>query len=85
MHPRVEWLAGYSWRLIVIGIVALAGLWLIQRLAPVVVPLAIATFLTRLLLPISNALRRRRWRPGLAAIATLVVFLALLAGGKSVV
>lgn len=80
MHPRVEWLAGYSWRLIVIGIVALAGLWLVQRLAPVVVPLAIATFLTRLLLPISNALRRRRWRPGLAAITTLVVFLALLAG-----
>jgi putative heme transporter len=80
VHPRVEWLAAYSWRLIVIGVVGLAGLWLIQRLAPVVVPLAIATFLTRLLLPISNALRRRRWRPGLAALMALVVFLALLAG-----
>lgn len=80
MHPRVEWLAGYSWRLIVIGIVALSGLWLIQRLAPVVVPLAIATFLTRLLLPISNALRRGGWRPGLAAITTLAVFLVLLTG-----
>lgn len=85
MHPRVEWLAAYGWRLIVIGILTLAGLWLIRRLAPVVVPLVIATFLTRLLLPISNGLRRRRWRPGLAAIATLLVFLALLAGVSALI
>jgi predicted PurR-regulated permease PerM len=76
----VDWLAAYSWRLIVIGIVVLAGLWLLRRLAPVVVPLVIAVFLTRLLVPVSNWLRRHRWRPGLAALASMLALLALLIG-----
>jgi putative heme transporter len=85
VHPRVEWLAAYSWRFIVIGIVGLAGLWLIQRLAPVVIPIVVATFLTRLLTPISNFLRHRRWRPGWAAIATLLAFLVFIAGLSAVI
>jgi predicted PurR-regulated permease PerM len=79
------WLGGYAWRLIVIGIVGLAALWLIRRLAPVLVPAVIALFLTRLLVPVSDRLRRSRSRPGLAAGATLLGFLVAFVAVTSLV
>jgi predicted PurR-regulated permease PerM len=85
VHPIVERLAAYSWRLIVIGIVLLASLWLVQRLSPVLIPVVIALFLTRFLAPVSNWLRARRWRPGLAALATMLAFFVLVAGAAAVI
>jgi predicted PurR-regulated permease PerM len=85
VHPVVERLAAYSWRLIVIGIVLLASLWLVQRLSPVLIPVVIALFLTRLLAPVSNWLRARRWRPGFAALATMLAFFVLIAGVGAVI
>jgi predicted PurR-regulated permease PerM len=58
IHPVVDRLAGYSWRLIVIGIVGLAILALLERLRVVLFPVAIATFLTVLLAPAARWLRR---------------------------
>jgi predicted PurR-regulated permease PerM len=76
---RVAWLAAYSWRLLVIAAAALAALALMRLLAPVLIPAVIALFLTRLLTPV-NEVFRRRLRPGLAAFATMIVFIAGLVG-----
>lgn len=80
--PRVpttlDRLAAYSWRLIVISIVALAALWLLREARVVFFPVVIALFLTRALSPVSGWLQRHRWRPGLAAITSMVVFFVVL-------
>jgi putative heme transporter len=76
---RVDRLAAYSWRLLVIGAAALAALWLLRLLSPVLIPAVVALFLTRLLTPISDRLRRHV-RPGLAALAALLVLLGVLVG-----
>lgn len=73
-------LAAYSWRLIVIGLVGLAALWILRQARVVFVPIVIALFLARALSPIAGWLRRHRWRPGLAAAACIIGFVAALAG-----
>ena len=80
VHPSVARLAAYSWRLIVIGVVALAALWLVGRLRVAVAAILIAVLLTRALSPISSWLRRHRWPRGLAAATALLVFLLVLVG-----
>jgi predicted PurR-regulated permease PerM len=76
---RVDLLAAYSWRLLVIGAAALAAFWLARLLSPVLIPAVVALFLTRLLTPISDRLRRYV-RPGLAALAALLALLGVLVG-----
>jgi putative heme transporter len=78
VHPRVDLLAAYSARFIVIAIVGLAVLWLLRELRVVVAAAVIAVILTRILAPVARWLRDRRWRPGLAAITALVGFLVAL-------
>jgi predicted PurR-regulated permease PerM len=78
VHPRVDLLAAYSVRFIVIAIVGLAVLWLLRELRVVVAAAVIAVILTRILAPIARWLRDRRWRPGLAAITALVGFIVAL-------
>ena len=78
---RVGWLAAYSWRLLVIAAAALGVLWVMQLLAPVLVPAVIALFLARLLTPVNEVFRRRiRIRPGFAAAAAMLVLIAGLVG-----
>jgi putative heme transporter len=76
---RVDRLAAYSWRLLVIGAAALAALWLARLLSPVLIPAVVALFLTRLLTPISDPLRRHV-RPGLAALAAMIALVGVLTG-----
>ncbi len=76
---RVDRLAAYSWRLLVIGAAALAAVWLARLLSPVLIPAVVALFLTRLLTPISDRLRRHV-RPGLAAAAAMLALLGVLVG-----
>ena len=82
--PRVYHLidrwAAYSWRLIVIGIVVLACLWLVRQARVVFFPIVIALLLARALSPVSRWLRRHRWRPGLAAATSLLGFFVVLIG-----
>lgn len=80
VHPTVERLAAYSWRLIVIGIVGWAVLWTISRLRLVLIPVVVALFLSRGLAPVARWLQNHRWSPGLAAVTTLVGFFLVLAG-----
>jgi predicted PurR-regulated permease PerM len=72
--------AAYAWRLIVIGIVALAALWLIREARVVFFPIVVAVFVTRALSPISGWLRRHRWRPALAALVSMLGFFLALGG-----
>jgi putative heme transporter len=74
----VDRLAAWSWRLIVIGIVVLACLWLLRQARVVFFPIVVALFLARALSPVSSMLRRHRWRPGLAAAVSLVGFFVVL-------
>jgi predicted PurR-regulated permease PerM len=78
VHPTVDRLAAYSWRLIAIAVVGLGLLYLVARLRLVVLPAIFALLLARILSPIAAWLRRHRWRPGLAAAAALFGFLGAL-------
>lgn len=84
VHPGVERLAAYSWRLLVIAAAAIGVLWLARELAPVLIPATVALFLTRLLTPISDRLRGRLG-PGLAAGAAMLVLLGAITGISIVV
>jgi predicted PurR-regulated permease PerM len=80
VHPVVQRLAAYSWRLIVIAVVVLAVLWLLSRLRVVLIPVVVALFVTRALAPLAGWLRRHRWSPGLAAVTSMVAALVVVVG-----
>ena len=80
VHPTVDRLAAYSWRLLVIAAALVALLWLIAEMWVVFVPLVVALMLARILMTPTRRLRTAGWRPGLAAATVLIGFLALLAG-----
>ncbi|MDX3539177.1 AI-2E family transporter [Streptomyces sp. MB09-01] len=65
---------------LVVLVAAAASLWVLSRMWSVVWPLIVALFLTTLTWPLAAFLRRRGWRPALAASTVTVLFL-LVAGG----
>jgi predicted PurR-regulated permease PerM len=77
--------AAYSWRLLVVGAVALAGLWLLGQLRVVVVAGIVALLLTRVVSPLVVGLRARGLRPALAATAGLLAILAAVAALVAVI
>ncbi len=79
VHPVIDRAAAYSWRILVIAALGVAVLWLIGQTRVAVFPVIVALFLTRALHPVAVRLRRHGWRPGLAAVTTLLGFLAVLA------
>lgn len=79
VHPTVELLAAYAWRLIVIAVVAISVLWLIGQLWVVFMALAIALMLTRAL-DVPARWLRARMHNALAATLTVVGFLVVLGG-----
>ena len=81
VHPGLDRVAAYSWRLLVVAAALVAVLWLLGRLAIVLIPLVITLFLSRILAGPVSWLRRRGWPAALAAAATVVSFLTLLVGG----
>lgn len=78
MHPTVQLLAAYGWRLIVIAAVVVGAIWLLGQLRVVLVPVVIALLVSRLLEPMAAQLRRRGFRPSLAAATVLLGFAAVL-------
>lgn len=80
MHPVVERLAAYSWRLLVIGAAALAGLMILVRVRVVLFPIVIATFLAVALTPVADFLRARGLPRLPAVAATFIMFFAALGG-----
>jgi predicted PurR-regulated permease PerM len=72
--------AGWSWRLLVVGVVVYLTFRVASQLRLVVLPFIAALLLTALLLPLSRRLRRAGM-PGLAATwCTLLAAVAVLAG-----
>jgi putative heme transporter len=80
VHPTVDRLGAYSWRLIGIGVVAVAAVWLITQLWVVFLALAVAVLFSRALDPVASRLHRRGWRPGLVAATVMLGFGLLMAG-----
>ena len=78
VHPAIDRAAAYSWRILVIVAVGVAVLWLIGQTRVAVFPVIVALFLTRALHPIAVRLRRRGWKPALAATTTLLGFVVAL-------
>ena len=64
--------------LVTVGVVVLG--YLVSRVWSVLLPVVLALFLTSVLWPAARLLRRHRWPPSLAALSTVVLFLAALAG-----
>lgn len=71
-------MAAYAWRIIVIAMVTLAGLWVLRQARVVFYPIVVAVFATRALSPIMGWLCRHRWRRGFAAAVCTVGFIAAL-------
>ena len=76
----VDRTAAYAWRFLAIGLAGYAGLWLVGKLLVVVVPVFLAVLVARGVSPISFWLQSHRWKPSLAALATLGGFLLLFVG-----
>ncbi len=80
VHPLVERAGAYSWRLLAIAAVVVGALWLIGQLTLVVAPTVVAVLVARALAPISGRLRRHRWPPGLAALASMMGAFVVVGG-----
>lgn len=85
VHPVVDRLAAYAWRLIVIAVVLAGVVWILGKLWVVVLPLVLATFLTRVLIGPMNWLRGHSWPPALAAVSVVLGFLILLGAASGLV
>src|SRR5690606_16538865 len=79
VHPVVDALAAYGWRLIVIAAVLVGAVWLLGQLRVVLVPVVIALLVARLLEPVAARLRQRGFRPSLAAATVMLGFAAIVA------
>jgi predicted PurR-regulated permease PerM len=73
-------LAALSWRLLVVGAVVVALALLLARLRLLILPVFAALLLAALLVPALQALRRRGWPRGLAAVTVAIGGLASLGG-----
>ena len=80
VHPLVDRIGVTAWRLVGIGIVFLAAVWLLSRLWVVVLAIAIATLFSRAMNPAAVWLRRRGLKPALVAAVVLLGFALLMAG-----
>ena len=80
VHPLVDRIGVTAWRLVGIGIVFLAAVWLLSRLWVVVLAIAMATLFSRAMNPAAVWLRRRGLKPALVAAVVLLGFALLMAG-----
>jgi predicted PurR-regulated permease PerM len=80
VSPLVRKAAAWSWRLLVLFAALFAVLWVVKHLLILVVPVAIATMLTALLLPAVDWLDRRGAPRGGAVALVLLTGFAILGG-----
>ncbi|VEG51110.1 permease [Mycolicibacterium aurum] len=78
--PLVRKAAAWSWRLLLIFTVIVVVLWIILQLEILVVPVALATILAALLLPVVDFLHRRGAPRGGAVALVLLSGIALFGG-----
>ncbi|WP_110318640.1 AI-2E family transporter [Mycolicibacterium moriokaense] len=78
--PLVRKTAAWAWRLLVIFAALVALLWVVQKIEVIVVPVALATMLAALLLPIVDFLDRRGAPRGGAVALVLLGGIAVVGG-----
>ena len=78
--PLVRKAAAWSWRLLIIFAALLAVLWLVKQLEVLVVPVALATMVTALLLPAVDWLDRVGFPRGAAVALVLLAGIAVVGG-----
>jgi len=78
--PLVRKTAAWAWRLLVIGGAIVALLWVIKKIEILVVPVALATMLAALLLPVVDFLDRRGAPRGAAVALVLLGGIAVVGG-----
>lgn len=71
--------AGWAWRLLVLGVAAYAVVWVLSKIALVVLPLVAAFFLSALLRPVTRLLDR--YMPRLAAAWLTLLIAGVVVGG----
>ena len=76
--PTLDRIAGWSWRLLVIGAAILATALVLSRLRIVLLPLLVALMITTVLVPPARWLRRRRFPPLVAAWTVVLGFIAVV-------
>ena len=72
--------ARVSFDLLLVLLLTWVGLWLLGKAWPIVWPVVIALLITTLTWPVARFLRRRGWRPALAASVVTVAFLLVVGG-----
>jgi putative heme transporter len=72
--------ARISWQMLLVLVMAWVALWVLGRMWSVIWPLVVALLITTLTWPVARFLRRRGWRPALAASVVTVLFLLIAAG-----
>jgi predicted PurR-regulated permease PerM len=72
--------ARVSLELLLILLMTAVALWIVGKMWSIVWPLLIGLLLTTLTWPVARFLRRRGWRPALAATVVTVLFLLVAAG-----
>ncbi|MUK03295.1 AI-2E family transporter [Vibrio cholerae] len=70
--------ASWAWRLGLVIVVGGALVYLLSRVSLLIIPLMVAGLVAALLMPLKNALRRRRMPNGAAVAVTLVGFFGLI-------
>ncbi|MCW2898092.1 MAG: family transporter [Streptosporangiaceae bacterium] len=78
--PLLADLAGWGWRLLLLGVMAVLLLWVAQQLYLVSIPVAAALLLTALLSPVVAQLRRHGWPRAFATAATVLGMLLAVGG-----
>src|SRR5689334_3353823 len=78
--PFVRKTAAWAWRLLVIGAAIVALLWVVKKLEVLVVPVALATLLAALLLPVVDFLDRHGAPRGGAVALVLLGGIAVVGG-----
>lgn len=80
VHPLVRQSAEWAWRLLVILVAFLALAMIVQRMATVVIPLAIALLAAALLAPLVDWMQRRGLPRAVGVFVTLLGSIGLVAG-----
>lgn len=72
--------AVWATRILIVGVAAVALVWVVGQAWVVVFPVIMALLVTSVLWPVARFLRAKGWPAGIAAAATLLVALAALTG-----
>lgn len=80
INPVIDRLGVTAWRLVGMGIVFVAAVWLLARLWVIVLAVAIATLFARAMNPVAVWLRGKGMKPALVAVTVMLGFTLVMAG-----